>query len=158
MDSKPSSIDEFGSVVRRKLRKYWPIRTVGQSMIVIALLGIIFAALPSQMPSQARLSGVGPRVIKLNKVGHEGPSLEDSGEQYLKAWRLTIEGNAKIDEGIVKTAKPIDEKMIHQYADSRGALIAPSKPGRKLPLDQVQPRNHANPNQPLEPAKLNPPR
>jgi hypothetical protein len=110
-------------------------------MVVIALLGIIFASLPSQTPAARRVLSNGARIVRLNELGGSVEDLEESAAHYLETQRFLIQGNTAIDEAIVKVARPIDARIIHNpdRKDSRITVVPKSSKPDQSPRVYVPP-------------------
>lgn len=146
MRTKRSARDGFEDAVGPKSRKSRSLRPLAPLMMVIALLGIVFAATQSPRHGMRPAMAGAPGIIGLNPINGsiEAPRhyLITDRENDIKAPegrlrrneesdRFTVAGSTEIDPKIIRQAKEIDPKMIHDpnlRSNSRPMLV-PSKPG-----------------------------
>jgi hypothetical protein len=151
MKPKPNFDPDFPMTSRRR---YWPIRSIGQLMIVVALSGLVLSvvSMKSQRPSPSvnvrkrlpmtsRLVQVPSRNLQARDVVQPPPD------------RFVIVARAEIDPAMVVQARPdIDPGMVfNPYTRRRGSAPSDPMPGvslwelgqtpRPLPVpEQLSPR------------------
>ena len=118
MRLKPESEPEFE--FQRKLRRwYWPIRSIGQLMVVVALSGLAMAVLPDRSRPMSLAPGIRPPAVRAVQVipPVQTPRVPD---------RFVREAPGGIDDAMIVTARPgIDDAMIVNPSRLRGRPVTP---------------------------------
>jgi hypothetical protein len=135
MRPKPDFDPEFPAHSRRW---YWPIRSIGQLMIVIALSGLVLSVVPLRSrpapPVRTR-----PRFSR-NPIVIQGPvwGLQARGEQPRD--RFVVIAPREIDPGMVVYARPdLDEGMVFSPYANRPVAPAARIPGLGPALPSERP-------------------
>jgi len=118
-------------------RWYWPIRSIGQLMIVVALSGLAMAVLPDRPRPMSLAPGIRPTAVRAVQVlpPVQAPRVPD---------RFVREAPGGIDDAMIVTARPgIDDAMIVNPSRLRGRPVTPepapdeSGSAKVLPLRRV---------------------
>jgi hypothetical protein len=100
-------------------RWYWPIRSIGQLMVVVALSGLAMAVLPERPRTRSLPPGLRPPVVRAVQVipPVQTPRVSD---------RFVREAPAGIDDAMIVTARQgIDDAMIVGPGRLRGWPVTP---------------------------------
>src|SRR5262245_40329764 len=112
-------------------RWYWPIRSIGQLMIVIALGGVVLSVVPVGSRQQARPSRPLRRFVP-NATLLQGPVLSPQGQagERQPPDRFVVIAPAEIDPGMVVWARPdLDAGMVFDPYARRRSLPTIPMPG-----------------------------
>jgi hypothetical protein len=118
-------------------RWYWPIRSIGQLMVVVALSGLAMAVLPERPGTRSLPPGLRPPAVRAVQVipPAQTPRVPD---------RFVREAPAGIDDAMIVTARQgVDDAMIVNPARLRGRPVTPdlapeqSESAKAIPLWRI---------------------
>jgi hypothetical protein len=121
-----------------KLRRwYWPIRSIGQLMVVVALSGLAMAVLPDRHRPMRLAPGIRPAAVRSVQVIPR-VQVPRSADPFIR------EARRGIDDAMIATARRgIDDGMIVSPGRLRGATISPpqapdeSESAKAVPLWRI---------------------
>jgi hypothetical protein len=121
-----------------KLRRwYWPIRSIGQLMVVVALSGLAMAVLPDRHRPMPLALGIRPAAVRAVQVIPRG-QIPRAADPFVR------EARPGIDDAMIVTARPgIDDAMIISPGRLRRAPVIPqpapdaSESAKAVPLWRI---------------------
>ncbi len=114
-------------------RWFWPIRSIGQLMIVVALSGLVLSVYPMKAQRQSRVPLKIVRFrgnVRGTSIGAPTPAVNPRVAVRPPADRFTVVASPDIDPAMVITASPdIDPGMVIRRGDDEPQLIPGQFPG-----------------------------